>query len=212
MADALNFVRDASNVVRESANHKKQYESVLGCKEAVCNLLSLCLTRWCVRSPAISRVCYAYGEILATLLALEDDKKMRNDTWAKIAGLLKQVKNAKTYFGLLCCEAIFGPCEGVAKSLQGVGASALGALECIQFVGKRIEVLRQEDSVVDLFNKTQRTAAQYNLKIPQPKRLSKTQGCNRQTTELEGISLETTEVAWKREFYEALDLVAVELQ
>ncbi len=50
--------------------------------------------------------------------ALQQDPGVRGEIRAKVAGLLKQAKKGRTVFGLLCCKAVFGPCEAVARSLQ----------------------------------------------------------------------------------------------
>lgn len=96
------------------------------------NVAALCLTRWCVRTKAISRLLQGYGPLLETLRALEKDRSIRGETQSKISGLLKQAMKGRTVFGMLCCEAMFGPCEAVARGLQKADASVSGALECIK--------------------------------------------------------------------------------
>ncbi|CAL8310614.1 unnamed protein product [Gadus morhua 'NCC'] len=120
----MTFVQGIAVVIRESSKRKELYESMFGCDAVV------------------------------TILALKDDKSVRGETRAKIGGLYKQALKAKTYFGLLCCEALFEPCEAVARSLQHSKASALGALECTEFLGKRMEALRDDKVVENMLHKT----------------------------------------------------------
>ncbi|KAF3837143.1 hypothetical protein F7725_004607 [Dissostichus mawsoni] len=53
------------------------FQSMFGDDEAVCNLLSLCPTRWAVRTRAISRVVSSHTALLQTLKMLEQDKTVR---------------------------------------------------------------------------------------------------------------------------------------
>jgi hypothetical protein len=96
VADTLNFVRGVSVVIGESSKRKTLFKSMFGDDEVVCNLLSLCPTRWVVRTRAISRVCSSYTALLDTLKLLEQDKTVRGDTRAKIAGLYKQATKGHT--------------------------------------------------------------------------------------------------------------------
>jgi len=128
ISDTLSFVRETGKTIRESSKRRALYESVFGEKDVI-RMQSLCPTRWCVRASAILRVKEAYAEVLQTMAALAEDRSVRNDARAKIAGLNKIGNSATTYFGLLVCDEIFRPCKAVAKQLQGVGVTALGASE-----------------------------------------------------------------------------------
>ncbi|KAF3843720.1 hypothetical protein F7725_002569 [Dissostichus mawsoni] len=97
-----------------------------------------------IRANAISRVSRAYGPLLQTLHTLQEDRSVHSETRTKISGLLKQAKKARTVFGLLCAEALFGPCEAVAKVLQGEKATAAGALECVKALKGRVHALCNE--------------------------------------------------------------------
>ncbi|KAK5931666.1 hypothetical protein CesoFtcFv8_000067 [Champsocephalus esox] len=115
VAETLNCVQGIATVIRESSKRKELYVSMFGCD--VVNILAIYLTRWCVRTIAIKRVCSSYTELQKTLKILKDDKSVRGDARAKIGGLYKQSLKGRTLFGLLCCEALFEPCEAVAKNV-----------------------------------------------------------------------------------------------
>lgn len=171
---------------------------MFGCD--VITLLAICPTRWCIRTVAVKRVCTAYREIIKTLEKLKEDKIVRGDTRAKIGGLLWQAMKAKTYYGLLCCEAIFELCESVARSLQHTKASTLGALNCAELLIISTDALRN-DPVSETMLQTVSTAG---LEMPGERRVAKTPGHFRHAAGPE----ETAEVAqhtWRREFYEAVD-------
>jgi len=120
VADALQFIKDVSNVIRESSKRKDLYESLFGKEEAVLNMVSICPTRWCVRYSAVKRVLTVYDKLLETLKVLVEDKSVRTNSQARISGLLKQAQSAKTYFGVLVCVDIFWPCEDLAKAFKEI--------------------------------------------------------------------------------------------
>jgi len=127
---------------------------------------------------------------------------VRGETRTKISGLLKQAKKARTVFGLLCSEALFGPCEAVAKVLQGEKATAAGALECVKTLKGRVHALRNEKAVEEILNKTKISAAAHDLKMPDPagSRVSKTPSRFRSTTEAEDVVPTKGVASWRREF------------
>ncbi len=213
VADALNFVQSVATLIRESAKRQNVYKSFFGDEDVVCNILGLCPTRWCVRTQAISRICHAYGPLLETLFALQQDPGVRGEIRAKVAGLLKQAKKGRTVFGLLCCKAVFGPCEAVARSLQSAQASVSGALQCIHTLKESICALREERAVEEILTKTKTCASANNLKLPPDfSRTSRTPARFRSTTAVEDVVSEKGESLWRREYYEALDLVTSEIE
>ncbi|KAK5860409.1 hypothetical protein PBY51_021888 [Eleginops maclovinus] len=212
VADTLNFVRGVAGVIRESSKRKQLYESLFSsCDEVAVNILGLCPTRWCVRATAIRRICSSYNTLLATLTLLKDDKTTRGDSRAKIVGLWKQARKGRTLFGLLCCQALFEPCEAVARKLQSSTMSALGTLECANVLKNSIAALRDDPNVVQMFQKVEEHSSRMDLKMPET-RESRTPARFRQTAEPEALTRSAPTASWKREFYEAVDLVSGELQ
>lgn len=132
---------------------------------------------------------------------------IRGETWAKISGLHKQAKKGRTYFGLVRCKALFGPCEAVARSLQSRTSSAFAALECIKVLRQWILAFRENNLVKQLTDKMNTCAAQNNLEMPPHSRVSKTPARLRNTTEAEAVVCDSGEAQWRRQFYKALDLV-----
>ena len=137
VADTLNFVQGVSSVITESSKRKQLYQSFFGVDEVAVNILGLCLTRWCIRDMSIKRVTAAYPTLLTTLHELKDDKCFREDSRAKIGGLNKQALKRRTYFSLLCCQALFEPCEVVATSLQSATARCTGMHRCAERTNAR---------------------------------------------------------------------------
>ena len=210
IAEGLNFVQSVAVIIKESAKRKQLFESLFGCEDVIVNILML--TRWCVRTKAIQRCCASYSVLLATLESLKEDRSVRGDTRAKVAGLHKQALKGKTLFSLRACEALFGPCEAVAKTLQSKKASALCAVECVNLLMDRVSALRV-DGVAGMINEVKESATRNGLKMPDENeyRVSKTPARYRQTREAESLQQATYDVRWRTELYEAVDLVHSEL-
>ncbi|CAM4510486.1 unnamed protein product [Leuciscus chuanchicus] len=216
VADTLNFVREVTVIINDSAKRKALYQSLFGAGDVV-NLLGLCPTRWCVRVVSLSRLLACYGEMIQTFRSLESDKAVKGDTRAKIAGFLTKATNMRTVFGLFACLTLFTPCEAVARSLQGTKVTALGSMEAGKLLCKQLGTLRQDEIITDLVAKTKQYAERYGLKPPHPVRSSKTPARFRYTQEEEANDQECSEVevypnVWKREMFEALDLVRSEVE
>jgi hypothetical protein len=172
-ATSLQFVKDASNVIRESSNRRNLYKSMFGEGEVVKNLLSLCPTRWCVRASAMKRALDNYAELKDTLVALDEDKSVRTQSRATIHGLAKQSMKAEVYVGLTVCAEIFGACEEVATALQHEELTTYGSLSAIQLLKANLNRLRNE-RLPDLINKGIQEAEGLGLKPPLEKRSTKT--------------------------------------
>lgn len=155
----------------------------------------------------------AYPTLLTTLHELEDDKSVRGDSRVKIGGLCKQALKGRTYFGLLCCHALFEPCEAVATSLQSATANAQGPLECTGVLREQIATLRDELVVDELIRKVETSASQTSLKMPDTTtpRVSKTPARLRQTREPEAVAHGAQTVDWRRSFFEAIYVISAEL-
>ncbi len=123
VADTLNFVQGVALVIKDSSKCKRLFDSLFGVDEVVTNSLGLCPTRWCLCTIAISCIC---APLVATLDRLKDDNSVNRETRAKIRGLHKQALKGITFFSLLCCEALFSPCEAEARHLQSTKANVLG--------------------------------------------------------------------------------------
>ncbi|KAL0154385.1 hypothetical protein M9458_050351 [Cirrhinus mrigala] len=193
IADSVNFVQGVAVVICESAKRKDLYQS---------------LPYWPYVQQDGAYEQQLSNEITKTMEQLKEDRSVRGDIRAKIRGLHKQAMKAKTYYGLLCCEAIFEPCESVARSLQHTKASALGALKCAELLERRMEALR-DDAVVD---KMPQTVSSAGLKMPDEKRMTKTPTRYQHTAEPEAESQVAQHSLWRQEFYEAVDLVRAEVK
>ena len=80
----------------------------------------------------------------------------------------------------------------------------------------RVHALRNEKALEEILNKTKTSAAAHpqDLKMPDPagSRVSKTPSRFRSTTEAEDVVPTEGVASWRREFFEALDLVQSEIK
>ena len=72
----------------------------------------------------------------------------RGDVKCKLEGLRKQMSKAKTYFAVVVCQALFGPCEELAKALQAVSATVTGALVGSNVLLTHLRKLRNEQRLI----------------------------------------------------------------
>ncbi len=210
--EALQFVKDTSNIIRESAKRTQLYESMFGPEEAVLKLVSLCPTRWCVRSIAFKRFHHTYAHICETLRILADDKSVRMDARAKISGLLKQSMKAQTYYGIVVCDCIFSRCEIVAKALQSPSIGAAGAEESIQLLIGQLTSMRTDEHAAEHYNNTVAIVEVLGLSMPKLQRKDSTRLPLRFRQGGSGdVALITTEQQWRKSYFEVIDLAVGEL-
>lgn len=93
--NALQFIRDLSNLIRDSPKRKTIFKSMFGEGEVVLCLLSICDTRWTVRSSAIKRVLDVYGKVIDTLKELSTSA---GEIRSKSLGLMKKATSMKMFF------------------------------------------------------------------------------------------------------------------
>ena len=167
IADALNFVRNVSVIITQSPKRKCLFQSLFGTDRVVTNLLVLCPTRWCVRASAVSRLIKCYPTLLQCLKTLEQDQTLNGETRAKIHGLVRQAKMTKIVFGIFCSEAIFGPSEKVACTLQSKNSTALSTLEAISILKSTFSKLRTDHSFSDLMIKVNQCLTESNMNCTQ---------------------------------------------
>ena len=147
---------------------------------------------------AVSRLIKCYPTLLQCLETLEQDHTLNAETRAKIHGLVRQAKMTKIVFGIFCSEAIFGPSEKVARTLQSKNSTALSTLEAISILK-----LRTDHSFSDLMIKVNQCLTESNLNCTQAQ--SSDNSTLKGDNELFHGQQEKTE--WKRQYFEVLDLV-----
>ena len=173
--NSLSLVKDCANVFRESAKRKQKLKqlsddiSVISADSDTDSgsvfLLALCPTRWCVRSKAVSKILKSWKVIVHALDELKAEVA-RGDVKCKIDGLYKLMSKMKTYCGVILCQAIFAPCEDLAKALQSEKTTATGAVQASNTLMLHLQNIRTEPEFDKLFSQAERDAAQLGLTMP----------------------------------------------
>ena len=86
VADAIVFVKDVANIIRESSKRRCLYDSLVDIGEDFQHLLCLCPTRWCVRAISMKRVRDNYKKVMQTITILTEDKSVREDARKGLQG------------------------------------------------------------------------------------------------------------------------------
>lgn len=173
IANALLFVKESSNLIRESSKRRDLFLNVDEGDSQM--LLSICPTRWCVRAKAMDRVLANYQSLIGALKEISEDCGARGEARAKAKGLHKQALNKDMYFYILAGHNIFCECEIVAKQLQSKEITANECLELIENLKRTLQRFRGDDYMQSLMKKTDNAADRYGL-VESEKRLKCTPG------------------------------------
>ena len=172
ISDTLEFVKNCSNVIRESANRRQMYVSMFGEEKVVHQLMSLCPTRWCVRGAAIKRVLQNYQEVRKTLVQLSNERSVRTSSLAVIKGLAKQSGKIKTFISLSICAEIFNHCDIVARLLQRSDITPSESLSAVASLKRTLQGIRE--NLPNLVTEASVQATSLELQLPAEKRQTKT--------------------------------------
>lgn len=211
IANALQFIREVTNVINESSKRKSLYASFFGAENVVLNLMSLCPTRWCIKAKAANRMAFTYPQVLDSLKMLAEDVSVRSDVRAKLQGLYKLALRADTYYGILVCVDIFCPIEDLATALQAQSCTCNNALEASANVIKILESRRSDEHVQNIIKECQTKEEALSLKPPNTIRPRKTpkRFLHQQNYIEDTISYECE---WKRQHLQGLDLAINEIK
>jgi len=163
MCELLMLVKDASNIILESAKRKKMFENIVlppCCDAGVVpnkpkQLLPLCPTRWCVRVKSLGRFKSEYARVKKTLEELlTDPSACTPERKATVRGYLKRMEKFKTKFFLHLGLSVFTPCEELAKALQKPSLTATGAKQAANIVIASLEELRSDEQFESLYSET----------------------------------------------------------
>jgi hypothetical protein len=221
--DSLSLDKDCANVFRESAKRKQKLQQLAddiavsdGRNESAI-LLAICPTRWCVRYRSITKLLKFWKVVLLALDELAKEAG-RGDAKCKLEGLRKQLSKAKTYFAVVVWQALFGPCEELAKALQAVNTTATGALVGSNVLLTRLRKLRNEDEFDHLYSQTETDAANLGL-TPlasesdlESRRQVRAPSRYEMQTNTSRPHIFTEKEKLRNEFYAALDLLISEVE
>ena len=170
VASAIQFARDAVNVVNESAKRLAIYKAI--CEEANAQkLVAMCPTRWCVRAKALKRIIDNYSQLRSTLETIKADSSVKGTTRIKINGLERKASEDTTFVALYVLHAIFSVCEEVATSLQSASCTSRGALESVNLLKAALAKMRA-DGLRTQLNTASQQAERLGLEQRQPRSTS----------------------------------------
>ena len=150
VATALNTVRDVASFIK-TTKRLKIFEGMAIADDEETNehqggsrrLRTLCPTRWSVRTCAVQRFIQCYGTVLKTLCEVSSDTSVPQDTRHAIRGYLFHLERFETLYGMVMCEALFAPCELLAKALQTPNITAGDAISGASLLLAKLDELRQ---------------------------------------------------------------------
>jgi hypothetical protein len=208
ISEALQLVRDVGTLIRSSPKRKSIFASLFDDEKNYLVLSSVCPMRWSVRATALRKVKNCYGQLLECLEIIANDKGTLPDAAAKSRGLLKQSTKCSTFFFICASHVIFSDCEEVANVLQTTALTTKSAMECKEILQSRISYWRSDDNIQKLFDEVEQSRIKFGLSL-EKKRIRTLPTRYRHTNE--ETHGEDGEILWKAAFFEALDLVTVEL-
>jgi hypothetical protein len=122
--DALNLCSSLHSIIQLSPKHLAVFEKVQPMhSDSTIGIKPLCPTRWTVRARAISSVLGNYEALQETLDVVVEENK-RDEVAAKASGVIAQMDNFHTLFGLCAARVIFSVTDQSAVALQGKDISA----------------------------------------------------------------------------------------
>ena len=105
------------------------------------SLKILCPTRWTIRHSSITSILKNYKILVVTLEQIQ----VRHDEYsAKASGLLNNMEQFNTYFGLKLAHLIFAPTEQFSTNLQAIDVTVQEALGGTALLVSHLKSLRTE--------------------------------------------------------------------
>ncbi|XP_060882105.1 zinc finger MYM-type protein 1-like [Metopolophium dirhodum] len=145
--DALNLIRFVSNTILDSSKRKNIFSGIVLSTnldeendyktENIPGIILFCPTRWTVRVKAVNRFIENYERVLLTVQEiLKDSNSISKDRRAVLRVYETKLWKFETFFALESLSLILGPCEQLAKALQNISYTAIGAKHSSELVCK----------------------------------------------------------------------------
>ncbi len=218
ICNALVTVKDISNMIRESSKRRGIYNDTEDDTAdtdpvRVTQLISMCPTRWAIRVKAVERFIDNFHRTRETLNTLcQEREAVRGEARAKIRGFVKKMSSFELMFGLMVAKEVLGPCEHLAKKLQGFSMTATGALICVQQLITSLRDMRNPDEFERILSNVVRNAEKLQLSPPKSPRLARPPLRLEHTENpADAANLNATE-NMRKQYYEVLDLLCAQLE
>ncbi|KAL4149855.1 hypothetical protein QTP88_003706 [Uroleucon formosanum] len=220
--DALNLIRFVSNTILDSSKRKNIFSGIVLSTnldeendyktENIPGIIPFCSTRWTVRVKAVNRFIENYERVLLTVQEiLKDSNSISKDRRAALRGYETKLWKFETVFALESLSLILGPCEQLAKALQNISYTAIGAKNLPELLIKTLTSLRNDDVFNDTWNKTKQLAVHLNLTMPKNPRVCKPPAKLEYSTTRTPPANIDKKVALRKEFFALIDCLLNEL-
>ena len=207
--DALDLVMELSQLIRYSPKRSTLFENLQSqLSPQSPSLKALCPTRWTVRTAAISSVIENYA-VLCEALA-EINLSTHDEYGRKAGGFLAQMEKFSTFFGLKLSHLIFSGTEQLSISLQGKDTTVQESINAAELAVKFLERLRQDSSFDEFYSGVVEASKELTSSPTLPR-------YRKPPTKPGDVSaashvFATPQSYFRRQYYEALDLVTNELK
>lgn len=205
ISSSMGFVHAIATLVKDSPKRKNQWESICG---DTSSLVTICPTRWCIRCDALQRCNENYLNVINFLKEIECDINLRHTSKATIKGLRKQSQKLKTLLGIRLSISIFSLCEPFAKALQRPSCSANTVKKSIAILQQSLKDLRKSEKFDKMF---QSSLCFDSCVLPPDNIREKTTPKRFRHSDTPEDLVMHYKLDWRRQYYEALDLIDGEL-
>lgn len=206
--DALDTVREISNLIRYSPKRLHLFSTKLQCSEGDgVSLKPLCPTRWTARTGAIDAILKDYDLLLETL---EEIHQSTHDEYGMKAGGLQQcLEKFNTFFCLRLCHLLFSTSEQLSLTLQKREISLQDACTAVEAAKSFYQRIRSESNFNRLYDESIDLASNHSINQPILPRYRRRP--SRYESGSEQHNYEMPKDYHRHQYFEACDLLYAEL-
>ena len=208
LRDALDTVREISNLIRYSPKRLDLFSTKLQCsEEGGVSLKPLCPTRWTARTGAIDAILKDYDLLLETL---EEVHQSTHDEYGmKAGGLQQSLEKFNSFFCLRLCHLLFSTAEQLSLTLQTVNLSLQDACTAVETAKLFYQRIRSESNFNRFYDKSINLASSHSINQPVLPRYRRRP--SRYESGSEQHNYGTPKNYHRHQYFEACDLLYAEL-
>ena len=177
IADVMYIVREVSTALDTTKRKNIFREHVIGGEEEKSQpsgsrptrLLSLCPTRWTVRTAAFRRFLDTYDAVVDTVEKVVDDRSVSADVKVKLRGILNQLDQFETLFGMIMALQLFEPCEVLSKKLQSPSMTSGETMKAAELLIDALQKQRSEEGFQKTYERVEEMVATLTVEVKPPK-------------------------------------------
>ena len=166
------------------------------------NIKAMCLTRWAVRADAQTTGLKNYENIMEALDIVANEQQTQSETKGEARGYYEQFCKGKTYWSLLVADALFDPCDKLAKALQSPKLTINESISAVKEARNTLLAMRTEDFHADILKRTNEAVKSFELDPLQTPRARKVP--SRLDSGIPAAQL-SVEAYYRQQFYMMID-------